>query len=73
MFRRNYNRLREEAQAAERQAGAIRSSPAKYILFSFALDIIEYITVPDTLSEELRAERIYFQRTMEEIIDFIKW
>ena len=44
-----------------------------YYLYVFALDIIEYITVPDTLSEELRAERIYFQRTMEEIIDFIKW
>ncbi len=44
-----------------------------YYLYIFALDIIECITLPDMLPEEQRAEMIFFQRTMQEIIDFIKW
>ena len=44
-----------------------------YYLYIFVLDIIEYITVPDTLPDYLRLEAIYFQNTKGEIIDFIKW
>ena len=44
-----------------------------YYLYIFALDMIEYITLPDALPEDQRADVIYFQRTLEEIIDFIKW
>ncbi len=44
-----------------------------YYLYIFVLDIIEYITVPDTLPDELKLEAIYFQNTKGEIIDFIKW
>ena len=44
-----------------------------YYLYIFVLDIIEYITMPDTLPDELKLETIYFQNTKGEIIDFIKW
>ena len=44
-----------------------------YYLYIFILDIIEYITVPDTLPDELKLEAIFFQRTKGEVIDFIKW